>query len=114
MGEVSAWMLDLQHLKTFMAVAATKNFSRAAELLGYGQPSVTQQIQSLERALGARLFRRVRFARSIALTPAGRRIHEYARRLLELEKETKSAALRQKGPASQEKVPSEPKESPRA
>jgi DNA-binding transcriptional LysR family regulator len=36
-------MLDLQHLKTFMVVATTKNFSRAAIELGYSQPMAAAQ-----------------------------------------------------------------------
>jgi len=84
-------MLDLQHLKTFMVVATTKNFSRAAEALGYAQPSVTHQIQCLERELGVRLFDRVRFARTIVLTDVGSRVYDYAKRLLALEEETKAA-----------------------
>ncbi len=85
-------MLDLQHLKTFMVVATTKNFSRAAIELGYSQPSVTQHIKALERELGARLFDRFRFARTIVLTEAGGRIYEYAKRLLALAEETMAAA----------------------
>jgi DNA-binding transcriptional LysR family regulator len=84
-------MLDLQHLETFIVVATTKNFSRAAEQLGYAQPSVTHQIQCLERELGAKLFDRVRFARSICLTDVGMRIYEYAKRLLALADEAEAA-----------------------
>jgi DNA-binding transcriptional LysR family regulator len=86
-------MLDLQHLKTFLAVAATKNFSQAAVQLGYAQSSVTHHIQQLERDLGVKLFLRTRFARSIALTPAGKRIQGYAQRILELQEEAKSIAV---------------------
>lgn len=84
-------MLDLQHLKTFMVVATTKNFSRAAIELGYSQPSVTQHIKALERELGATLFNRFRFSRTIVLTDVGGRIYEYARRLLALAEETKAS-----------------------
>jgi DNA-binding transcriptional LysR family regulator len=85
-------MLDLQHLKTFMVVATTKNFSRAAIELGYSQSSVTHHIKALERELGAQLFDRFRFARTIVLTDVGGRIYEYAKRLLALAEETKVAA----------------------
>ena len=83
-------MLDLLHLKTFTVVATTKNFSRAAVMLGYSQSTVTYHIKALERELGARLFSRFRFARSIVLTDVGRRIYDYATRLLALAEETRA------------------------
>ena len=85
-------MLDLQHLKTFMAVVATMSFNRAAEELDYSQSSVTHHIKGLERELGVRLFDRFRFARTIVLTDAGRRVYLYAKRLLALAEEAKVAA----------------------
>lgn len=84
-------MLDLQQLKTFMAVVATMSFSRAADQLDYSQSSVTHHIKGLERELGVRLFNRFRFARKIALTDAGRRVYLYAARLLALAEEAKVA-----------------------
>jgi DNA-binding transcriptional LysR family regulator len=87
-------MLDLQHLKTFLVVATTKNFTRAADELDYSQSSVTHHIKGLERELGVRLFNRFRFTRRVVLTQAGGRIYEYAARLLALADETKAAAQR--------------------
>ena len=84
-------MLDLQHLKTFMAVVATMSFSRAAENLDYSQSSVTHHIKGLERELGVKLFDRFRFAHTIVLTDAGRRVYLYAQRLLALAEEAKVA-----------------------
>ena len=77
-------MIDLQHVKTFLTVATTKNFSQAAVLLGYSQSSVTHHIKMLERELGTSLFDRFRFARTVALTDAGRVLFGYAQRLLAL------------------------------
>jgi len=85
-------MLDLLHLKTFIAVATTKNFNRAAAQLGYSQSTVTHHIKLLEQELGARLFDRFKFARAIALTDVGSRVHGYAARLLALVEEIRSAA----------------------
>jgi DNA-binding transcriptional LysR family regulator len=94
-------MLDLQHLKTFLTIATTKNFSRAAQILGYAQPTVTHQIQCLERELGVKLFDRVKFARTVVLTDVGSRVYEYATRLLALEEAIKTAVApgKQKRPA---------------
>ena len=87
-------MIDLLHVKTFVTVAKTKNFNRAAALLGYSQSSVTHHIKMLERELGASLFERSRFARSIALTEVGHAVLRYSHRLIALAAETKAAAMR--------------------
>jgi DNA-binding transcriptional LysR family regulator len=95
-------MLDLQQLKTFMAVVTTMSFSRAADELHYSQSSVTHHIKSLERNLGVRLLNRFRFAKTIALTDAGGKIYEYAARLLALAEEAE-AAVQPKGKRSSAK-----------
>lgn len=51
-------MIDLTKLKTFVAVADLGSFSRASEMLYITQPAVTQQIKSLEKMVGAKLFQR--------------------------------------------------------
>ncbi len=86
-------MLDLQKLETFRMVAVTSNFSEAATQLGYTQPTVTFHIQSLERELGVRLLERHRFSKTIAITDIGRRILEYAERLLALAAEANAKAV---------------------
>jgi DNA-binding transcriptional LysR family regulator len=86
-------MLDLQKLETFRTVAVTSNFSRAASELGYTQSTVTFHIQSLERELGVRLLERQRFSKTIAMTDIGRRIFEYAERLLALAAEANAKAI---------------------
>lgn len=61
--------MALHQLRYFLAVARTKNFSRAAEQCHVAQPSLSQQIMKLEAELGERLFERTK--REVALTPAG-------------------------------------------
>jgi DNA-binding transcriptional LysR family regulator len=85
-------MLDFRQLKTFRTVVDLKNFTRAAAELGYSQSSVTIHIQALERELGTPLIERRRFSRKIVLTNAGRRVFDYAGRLLALAEEAKAAA----------------------
>ncbi len=59
----------MTRLKIFRAVAGHGSFTRAADALGYAQPSVSHQIAQLERELGAQLFERR--PRRVTLTPAG-------------------------------------------
>jgi len=62
--------VELRHLRTFLTVAETENFTRAAERLGLTQPSISIQVKELETALGAQLFNRL--GQKVALSPAGR------------------------------------------
>lgn len=61
--------MELRHLRYFVAVAERLHFAQAAEALGIAPPTLTVQIQEIERTLQAQLFRRTK--RSVALTPAG-------------------------------------------
>ncbi|MFI5647900.1 LysR family transcriptional regulator [Kitasatospora sp. NPDC051705] len=80
--------MQLQQLRYFLAVAETRHFTRAAEAEHVAQPSLSQQIRSLERELGAELFHRTRG--NIALTDAGDALLPLARRILA---DTESARL---------------------
>ena len=59
----------LKQLRSFCQVVRWRSFTRAAEHLGLGQSSVSQQVRSLEAELAATLFERD--GRRITLTPAG-------------------------------------------
>ncbi|MFF7232043.1 DNA-binding transcriptional LysR family regulator [Streptomyces sp. 2333.5] len=72
--------MQLQQLRYFTAVADTRHFTRAAEREHVAQPSLSQQIRSLERELGAELFHRARG--HISLTDAGQTLLPLARRIL--------------------------------
>lgn len=63
--------LDLRHLAAFSAVAKTRSFARAAALLGYTQPAVSQQVAALEKIVGQRLFDRSSGRAEATLTEAG-------------------------------------------
>jgi|KBSMisStaDraftv2_1062788.scaffolds.fasta_scaffold225528_1 DNA-binding transcriptional LysR family regulator len=84
-------ILDMRQLHTFRVVAMTKNFTRAATELGCCQSTVTVHIQALERELSVSLFERDRSSKTVALTDEGRRVLEYAERLLALANEVNAA-----------------------
>jgi DNA-binding transcriptional LysR family regulator len=72
--------METRDLQTFLAVAASGGITKAAELLGRSQPSVTRTIQDLEAELGFALLLRV--GRRIQLSEEGVAFEEEARRLL--------------------------------
>lgn len=63
---------ELQQLRYFAAVARTGSFTKAAETEAVAQPTVSQQVAKLEKALGLPLFERL--GRGVRLTPAGRHL----------------------------------------
>src|SRR5512134_3589194 len=77
--------LDLELLRTFVAITDRESFALAAEQVHRTQSAVTQQMARLEGQLGVALFRKV--GRSKRLTEPGVRLLDYARRLLALNDE---------------------------
>lgn len=73
-------MFTFDQLESFIAVAEELHFGRAAERLHITQPSLSRQIQKLEKAVGAELLRRG--SRNVELTAAGATVLDEARRLV--------------------------------
>jgi DNA-binding transcriptional LysR family regulator len=73
-------MVELRHLRYFIAVAEELNFSRAAQRMHMAQPPLSAAIRQLERDLGVDLF--VRTTREVRLTEAGNAFLAGARRTL--------------------------------
>lgn len=73
-------LLDLRQVRTFLEVASTRSFTRAATQLHYAQSSVTAQVQALEADLGLPLFNRL--GRQVELTVAGRQFLVHAEKLI--------------------------------
>lgn len=72
--------MEIKNIKTFLKVAATQNFSRAAQQLGYSQSAVTIQIQQLEKELGIPLFERI--GKKVYLTEQGENFIAYANNII--------------------------------
>jgi len=75
-------MLDAHQLNIFLIAAELENFTKAAHHLNLSQPSVSAQVQSLERRLGTQLFHRA--GRHISLTEAGQVLLPLAREMVHL------------------------------
>lgn len=74
--------MTIRHLKVFLAVVETGKMSGAAEKLFVAQPSVSQAIADIERHYNVRLFERL--SRKLYITPAGKRLLNYARHIVAL------------------------------
>lgn len=68
--------MDLKNLNSFIEVAELGSFTRAAEKLGYSQPTISFQIHQLEEELNTQLFDRINH--TIALTSQGQDVLMYA------------------------------------
>lgn len=68
--------MEIRNLISFMHVAELNSFTRASEVLGYSQSTISFQIKQLENELGCLLFERINH--SITLTDKGEELLEYA------------------------------------
>jgi DNA-binding transcriptional LysR family regulator len=85
--------VDLDRLKSFVAVGEELHFTRAAQnRLHVSQPWLSRSVKSLEQKLGVQLFERD--SRHVELTPPGRRLLYGARKILHDFDRTVSAVVR--------------------
>ena len=61
--------MDTRQLKTLVAIATYRTFSKAAEIVGLTPSAVSQQIQALESELNVKIFERA--SRPPSLTVEG-------------------------------------------
>lgn len=75
-------MLDLIHLRSFVAVHQVHSFTQAAQRLGLGQSTISQHIGRLEQELGRKLFERD--THQLALTADGETLLGHAINMLDI------------------------------
>ena len=81
--------LDVDLLKTFLAIADYGSFTRAAEEVHKTQSAVSMQMKRLEEIVASPLF--VKDGRMSRFTPDGERLVDYARRIVAMNDEAVSA-----------------------
>jgi DNA-binding transcriptional LysR family regulator len=72
--------MEFRHLRTIVAVARHRSFTKAAEELHLAQSAISQQIRRLEAEIGVEVFRRT--SRSVEVTEEGQLVLEHAHRVL--------------------------------
>lgn len=82
-------LLDIDQLRTFVAIAETGSFTRAADVVHKTQSAVSMQMKRLEERIGRPIFERD--GRASKLTEEGQRLLDYARRILKLNAEAMSS-----------------------
>lgn len=78
--------LNFHQLHIFFTVADRGSFSMAAHSLHMTQPAVTMQVRALEEYFGTKLFNRS--TKKVELTEAGKALYPYAKRSIDLMRET--------------------------
>ena len=82
--------LNYHHLRYFWVVAREGTITRAADLLGVTQPTISAQISVLEESLGVSLFRRR--GNRLELTDTGRTVQEHASTIFRVGEQITEAA----------------------
>src|SRR5918998_27627 len=78
-------LLDIDQLRTFVAIADTGSFTRAADIVHKTQSAVSMQMKRLEERIGRPIFERD--GRLSRLSDEGERLLDYARRIVRLNAE---------------------------
>lgn len=89
--------MEIKDLEIFQMVAEKGTISEAAKKLGYVQSNVTMRIQKLEDEMNTPLFNRHR--RGMSLTPEGKKLLTYSKKILRLSDEMKKAVQSKEEPS---------------
>ena len=85
-------LLDVDQLRTFVAIAETGSFTRAGDVVHKTQSAVSMQMKRLEERIGRPVF--ARDGRGSKLTEDGERLLVYARRIVRLSAPRRAGARR--------------------
>src|SRR3984893_2476989 len=88
-ARVMSPLIDVDQLRTFIAIAETGSFTRAADVVHKTQSAVSMQMKRLEERIGRGGF--ARDGRASKLTEDGERLLDYARRIVKLNVEALAA-----------------------
>ena len=80
--------MTLRHYKIFLAVCDTMNMTAAAQSLFLSQSAVSQAVAEMEKHYGVRLFERM--SRRLYLTPAGKKLLNYANQIVRVDLEAEN------------------------
>ena len=83
--------MTIQQMEAIIALVEEGSFSRAAKRMLLTQPALTKNIKNAEDCLGTRLANRS--SAGISLTPEGKILYNYARRMVRLRDEAKEKVL---------------------
>lgn len=86
--------ITMQQMESLIHLVEEGSFSRAAKKVFLTQPSLTKHIKNLEESVNARIVDRRN--RGIFLTPEGKILYDYAKRILRLRDEAKEKISRMK------------------
>ncbi len=90
--------ITFQQLEALIHLVTEHNFSRAAKKMVLTQPSLSKNISNLEDAVGARVV--TRESTGVSLTPEGRLVYEFARKIISLREDIKERLERLKNKSS--------------
>ncbi|MEO8026313.1 MAG: LysR family transcriptional regulator [Bryobacteraceae bacterium] len=82
-------MMEFSQARALLAVAELSSFKKAGERLHLSPPAIFAQVHQMESELGEKLYERK--GRGLALTPAGRVLTDYCRRLVNMHDEAVDA-----------------------
>ena len=83
--------ITIQQMESLIQLVAEGSFSRAAKKLFLTQPALTKHIKNMENSLGIRVVSRG--DGGVSLTPEGKILYDYARRIIKLRDEAKEKIL---------------------
>jgi len=84
--------ITIQQLETLIALVEERSFSRASRRVCLTQPSLTKHVKNMEEVLNVRLVNRERAG--VSLTPEGKILYDYARKVLHLREEAGERLVR--------------------